>query len=370
MKISILFVILAFICTGTATAQRTFKSSPLILGDSTKIDIGIDQNYYPNRWSISSKIPHDTLKVVMYSTKQHIYFKTNKDSIGFNMKAGESKSFYIKVGNMEPAHTIITTQPYKWNFISYGINKQRNDVSFFYEKATNHYYDSLRVQYPIQSIFEKNKSDKERVLSIMNWVHHRWKHNGGNSPKGKDGISILNEAKAGGRFPCFAYAIVLRDQLTASGFTARVLYLKTKDAEKSDGAPGHVVTEVYLKDEKKWAFIDAQLNVMPTLNGKPLNAVEFQKALSTNYDKVILASRDQVSKKEYTDFVYDYLYYFNTALDNRISPPNGKFLVDGKSDIMLVPNGAANLTKMKFFDTKIDYCIYTNSAVDFYIQPK
>lgn len=204
----------------------------------------------------------------------------------------------------------------------------------------------------------------------MNWVHHQWKHNGGNTPKKLDGISILNEAKAGGRFPCFAYAIVLRDQLTSAGFKARVLYLKTQDAETRESSPGHVVTEVYLQDQKKWAFIDGQFNVMPAVNGKALNAVEFQQALSQNYGKVELLSRDQVSKRYYVDFVYDYLYYFNTALDNRILPQQQLVAYQGKTNMMLVPEGAPNLTKMKFFDSKINNCYYTNASADFYAVPE
>lgn len=60
----------------------------------------------------------------------------------------------------------------------------------------------------------------QRILSILNWTHHQWKHDGNRSPKKNDAISILNEVKEGARFPCFAYAIVLRDQLTAHGFKA------------------------------------------------------------------------------------------------------------------------------------------------------
>jgi hypothetical protein len=371
MKIPLtLTVLLSAIIFSSASAQQTFKNQPLLHSDSSRADIRIENQWYLNRWRISPQIPHDTLKVKIYPSKEHIAFRTDQDSISFLIRQGESKEFYVQMGKAEPAHTIITAQAYPWDNISYTAKEKRKDVNFYYEKSENTYFDELRSQYPITEVFKNDNSDKERVLSIMNWVHYRWKHNGGNSPKGNDGISILNEAKAGGRFPCFAYAIVLRDQLTASGFTARVLYLKFKDAEKSDGAPGHVVAEVYLKDQKKWAFIDGQFNVMATMKGKPLNAVEFQKALSTNYDQVVLASRDVVSKKEYTEFVYDYLFYLNTALDNRLIPAKDKFTVDGKTDLMLVPNGASNLTKMKFFDTKINNCIYTNNSVDFYPQPK
>ena len=371
MKINIpFFTALSLFCFSNSIAQQTFKNEPLIVADSPKAGYAIGQDYYPNMWRISPQIPQDSLRLKLYRAKDKITFKTDKDSISFIMKPGESKSFYVKMANAEPAHTIITTEAYQWDHVVYRNSKQNKDIRFFYEDASNAYFDSLRKLYPTASLIQKDKTEKEKVLSIMNWVHHRWKHNGSNSPKANDAISILNEAKEGGRFPCFAYAIVLRDQLAANGFDARVLYLKLKKAETYDGAPGHVVTEVYLKDEKKWALIDGQFNIMPVLKGKSLNAVEFQKALRTNYDDVVFTSRDKVSKREYTDFIGDYLYYLNTALDNRLLPLKDKFTVNGKTDIMLVPKGAPNLTKMKFFDIKIDNCIYTHSIADFYAAPK
>jgi len=87
--------------------------------------------------------------------------------------------------------------------------------------------------------------------------------------KTNDAISILKEAEEGRQFPCFAFAIVLRDQLNAMGFNARTVYLKSKNARRSKYPPGHVATEVYLNDLKKWVFIDGQFNVLPILDEIP-----------------------------------------------------------------------------------------------------
>ena len=35
----------------------------------------------------------------------------------------------------------------------------------------------------------------------------------------------------------------------------------------------------FLKELNKWIFIDPQFNIVPTLNGIPLNGVEFQKEI-------------------------------------------------------------------------------------------
>ncbi|MDD4190907.1 MAG: hypothetical protein PHI28_06235 [Mangrovibacterium sp.] len=42
---------------------------------------------------------------------------------------------------------------------------------------------------------------------------------------------------------------------------------------------GHVVTEAYSKELDEWIFIDPQFNIIPVLNGCPLNGVEFQNEI-------------------------------------------------------------------------------------------
>jgi len=359
LSISILFLALAH----QAYSQQKFNKEQLLLASSERADISIGNDWYENRWRISPQIERDSLRLALYGKHESFAFRTDKDSLRFSIKPGETKSFYVKLGDSPPAHTFITASAYPWDKILYANVGKNKDVQLLFEKKDHAYFDSLRTSYPIAHLIDEKKSDTENVLSILNWTHHQWKHNGGNTPKGSDGISILNEARTGGRFPCFAYAIVLRDQLTAYGFPSRVLYLKTKDAEHRKGSPGHVATEVYLKDLKKWVFIDGQFNVMPMLNGKPLNAVEFQRALSHHYDRVKIASHDTVSKRGYTEFVYDYLYYLDTALDNSIP---SKKTIEGKRSIMLVPQGAPELKSIEFWNSIVDYCIYTNNINDFY----
>lgn len=371
MKIQFLIAFCAFaLYSELSTAQSSYKNDPLIIAGKENADIGIGKEWYSNRWRISPEIANDTLKVQLYSAAEKVVFKTDKDSIGFSFKPGEIKSFYVKMGNAVPAHTLIAATYFKWDIISYSKAASLKDVKLWYEKASHTYFDSLRRLYPTDEVIKNDHTDMEKVLSILNWTHHQWEHDGTKTPKGNSGLAILNEVKAGGRFPCFAYAIVLRDQLTAYGYKARVLYLKTKDAETRKSSPGHVVTEVFLNDQHKWVFVDGQFNVMPTLKGKPLNAVEFQHALSHNYDQLILASKDEVYKRDYVDFVYDYLYYYNTAFDNRILPEDKKFVINGKNSLMLVPVGAPNLKKISFFNSTIDNCIYTHSLNDFYAVPK
>ena len=256
------------------------------------------------------------------------------------------------------------------NNIAYSISDRNPDIQIRYQVGPSPYLQSLKEKYPLDDVLKENDSDTDKVLKILNWTNSRWKHNGRNSPKQDDAISILKEAEEGGEFPCFAYAIVLRDQLNASGFKARTVYLKTKDAKKSKYPPGHVATEVYLPDLQKWIFIDGQFNVMPVLDETPLHAVEFQQAITNQTNGLKLLSFNRaVTDGEYFGFVYPYLYYLDTTLDNRYEYEN-PHQVDGKSSLMLVPAGARNLKRINFWDMDIDDCLYTNSILDFYAGPE
>lgn len=369
MRINILATIVCLSVTTPVFSQQLYKGQPLLKATSDRADIAVGSTWTSGRWRISPEIAHDTFPVMLYGKSEKFGFRTDKDSILFTIKKGETRSFYIQLPAGAPAHTVVVAKIFPWQKALYETTPASNAIHIFYDAGTTGYSDSLRKAYPLTNIIANDRTDQQKVMSILNWTHHQWKHNGGVSPVGNTGMAILNEAAAGGQFPCFAYAIVLRDQLAAHGFAARVLYLKTKDAETRKGSPGHVVTEVYLADQRKWVFVDGQFNIMPMLNGRPLNAVEFQQALSTQYDKVVMASKDKVDKRGYTDFVYDYLYYFDTKLDNRSLPANDKFSIDGKTSLMLVPAGAPELTKISFWNSDVNYCVYTRSVNDFYARP-
>ncbi|MEO1435917.1 MAG: transglutaminase domain-containing protein, partial [Bacteroidota bacterium] len=247
------------------------------------------------------------------------------------------------------AHTIIQGIPFEATAIRFeeAVNPA---ITVKYQEGESPYLEELKAAYPLDFI-QPDMNDMDIVLAVLNWTHNRWDHNGNQSPSANDAITILNEANAGESFPCFAYAIVLRDQLNALGFKARTTYLKTQDAATRQSSPGHVATEVFLNDLQKWVFVDAQFNIMPFLDGTPLNAVELQDAITHHYDAFELRSLspERASKKNYVSFVYDYLYYFDTMLDNRYEKDEWHS-VDGKHSMMLVPVGAEDLTYIQFWD--------------------
>jgi len=252
--------------------------------------------------------------------------------------------------------------------LQFDENSKNADLKFWYEPTDkNEYLELLRSKYPIDSLIKDAHTDMDKTLKILNWVHCQWQHNGNNQPRKNDAISILEEAQEGKNFRCVEYGIVVTACLNAVGLKARTLALKTKDVETTSSGAGHVVTEVFLNDLQKWVFIDGQWDVMPVLNGVPLNAVEFQKAIVENFDQLEIRTSLDVSKNSYAKWIYPYLYYFDVPFDNRVGIENAQ-LIDGKRSLMLVPLGAKKPTvfQIRF---PIDNVKYTHSLADFYEQP-
>jgi len=93
-------------------------------------------------------------------------------------------------------------------------------------------------------------------------------------------------------------------------------------------------------------MLDGQHDVMPLLNGVPLNTVEFRNAIVSNYEKVEIRSLSGKGKRYYTSWIYPYLYYFETDFDNREG--NGrKENYNGKVGLRLGPVGSNNPSKFQ-----------------------
>jgi transglutaminase-like putative cysteine protease len=235
-------------------------------------------------------------------------------------------------------------------------------VAFRRSEPDDPYLEKLRTQFELEDVVAGDESDYDRVRSICEWVRGRWEHNGDNEPKKSDPISILEEAATGKRFRCVEYAIVVAGALEAVGIPARVLALKTEDVETRPRGAGHVVAEAWLAGKSKWIMIDGQFDVIPTLDGEPLNAVELQRALAAKKKGLDVDSLSGTKADAWFRWVAPYLYHFDTALDRRHG------VARSPGALMLVPIGAKNPT---VFQGKhpISNMTYTSSVPAFYANP-
>jgi transglutaminase-like putative cysteine protease len=225
------------------------------------------------------------------------------------------------------------------------------------------YLKELRERFGLQDVIAGEEDDYGRMRAVCAWVRGRWEHNGMNEPKKSDPISILEAAAQGRRFRCVEYAIVLDGALNALGIPSRVLALKTRDVETRQSGAGHVVVEAYLADLEKWILIDGQFDVIPTLDGEPLNAVELQRALAEVSESLDVDSLGGTRAGVYFPWIAPYLHYFDVSIDGR----HGVERTPGS--LMLVPIGAR---KPKTFQIRwpITNMSYTHSLATFYAPPE
>jgi len=358
----ILFLLLVFSFT-RLFGQEKYRGLPVVQADSPVAGFRVNDIWYQNAWNIVPSVPLDSLKITCYFNHQTFTFITDKDSISFFLKPGDERRFYVKWKD-QYALTLVKAMPLKKREPLVFDSLRHQDFHFCYLDSLSPYLDSLRKSFRLDTLVAGVSNEKQKVLNVLHWVHTRWKHNGNNVPDKQDAISILNEAKRGKNFRCVEYGVVLSESLKALGFKARVLGLKTKDVETRQYGAGHVVTEVFLNDRHKWVFVDAQWDVMPVLDGIPLNGVEFQRAIALNLNRLTLASGSNVNKYFYTEWVFPYLFYFDTSFGQ-----SGKeCAVDGKTSLMLVPKGAKNPTVFQIKYPMNDY-LYTHSVMDFYLAP-
>lgn len=363
-------LLLSFNTKKTENGQTIDKTLPLLKATSNKADYKIGTEWIRGKWTIMPEVPNDTLSITCFSKFENVVFYTDKDSIRFEVYPGDSHKFYVLLNDKSYALTEIKgiAAP-KHSTLQFDTKSNNNTLQFWYEQNKgNKYLEMLVAKYRIDTLIQNAKNDTERAFKILHWVHKQWKHNGSNEPKKSDAISILEEVKEGKNFRCVEYGIVTTACLKAVGLKARTLALRTSDVETRPSGAGHVLLEVYLNDLNKWALLDGQWDAMPFLNQVPLNAVEFQKAISEDYNELEIRSSSELSKRNYVEWIYPYLYYFNILFDNREGVDDGRKKISGKSHLMLVPVGANKPTIFQI-KNKIDNCLYTNSLNDFYESP-
>ena len=231
------------------------------------------------------------------------------------------------------------------------------------DSIDNEYYKLLKSYVNLDSIIGDDTDPTEIAISLTDYTHKQWSHNGINTPSKFEGLTILREAKEGKEFRCVEYSILLTELLIASQIPARQIGLKTQNVEIQESGAGHVAVEYYDNNHKKWIYADAQTNVVAFNDKIPLNSVELQFAIR-NKMEVTVRNQNKRYVENFTNWIGQYLYYFDTSFDQRVMAQN-RLSYDGKTKLMLTPIGSKNPTKFQIYN-EINNVIYTNSVVEFY----
>src|SRR5688572_14288990 len=229
MKKYLVLLTLAF--PALTFAQTTYKNLPVIKAQNEKASYRIGDEKMNSNWNISPQLSPDVLTVSCFSGKEKVTLKTDQDSISYTIKPGESKQFYVLLNDKDFALTEFKGVTFP--AIKFDEKNRKPAYVFKYENQpeNNTFLKQLRTEYDLDEVIKGAKTDTEKALKIMNWVHNQWKHNGSNQPTKSDALTILQEAKEGKMFRCVEYGIVTASALNAIGLRSRVLALKTKDVE-------------------------------------------------------------------------------------------------------------------------------------------
>ena len=233
--------------------------------------------------------------------------------------------------------------------------------SFKWSSPGTPYLDSLRTRFDLDEITQNAQTDLDRVKVLSRWVHTQWDHDGENVARHSDPISILEEAGNAGQFTAVEYATVLSGAINSVGVPARILNLKTADSEVRPSGAGHVVTEAYLRDARRWVMVDGQYDVIPTVYGKAVNAHELRKAMKARSAGVIFNSNSGTHPGEYARWIAPYLHFMDARLDQRLG------VVGDSRTLMLIPAGTK--PPRAFHRAPLKNPIYTTAPAAFYPTP-
>jgi hypothetical protein len=131
----------------------------------------------------------------------------------------------------------------------------------------------LRSTYPIRKVVDAEKTEIKKMVALTVWTKKQWIHGREmdkwlDPARRKNAVEILKKAHLGGRFNCLYYSTVLSTCGIAVGYRARRVCID-----------GHVVSELWSKERKKWIMLDADANAHFELQGVPMSSYELHQAV-------------------------------------------------------------------------------------------
>jgi hypothetical protein len=222
---------------------------------------------------------------------------------------------------------------------------------------------AMRREFDIDKVVASAGGDEyARLRAVTAWASAQWPHSPTEMASKADPVTILREARAGGRFICRDYAIVVAGVAMAYGLPARLVNLLPRDVETRSEA--HAVAEVWLNRFNKWALADGQYGTVAEIAGVPLNAIELQAALARDDQRVRCAVGAERCA-EWKTFIISNMFYFKFAQDQR------RFESAGGAQLVLVPKGAADPHKFAGGnETIFSGAVYISDPAIFYARPR
>ncbi len=184
-------------------------------------------------------------------------------------------------------------------------------------------YRSLREVANLDSVVANVSTELDQLLAVTDYVYHLVDGKTSAQPISSNAYDVFLATKNGKRIAEGEDAYLLTAMLQSLGFQARTVFLMTNDAEVTKRKAGHYITEAWIAEQGRWAMADPRFNAVPMIGEFVLNAVDLQASIINNRPYRFERKTGEFTEKErvaYMRFIPHRLFYFASALDQRISP--------------------------------------------------
>jgi len=154
-----------------------------------------------------------------------------------------------------------------------------NEIFMAYEDLRSPRCAEFRTRYKLDEVIAGSQDDWQAILAIRHWVKSNIQIENKHPTRTRgDAFAIMEAARAGGKFHCGHFCVVLNAALNSCGYVSRRVYCSP--GRKTDEA--HATNEVWVNKLAKWVMVDAKYDQHFEKDGVPLSALEIHDEVIKN----------------------------------------------------------------------------------------
>lgn len=291
-----------------------------IRANSTSVNIKNGDNYMQNAWTIVPEAKPDVYDVM--GKNQRVTFYTDLDSISYVVNPNDVIDFNIILNGKDTAWTQIKCREPYIDLLKKADKYNNSDnttiPTFTYQDMNNPNLVAIRKGLNLDSIAGTG-NEISKVLNLLHWIHYLIPHDGNHeNPSVKNALSMIAVCKKDNRgLNCRGLATVLNECYLSLGIKSRFITCMPKDSVFDDC---HVINMVWIKDLKKWIWVDPTNDAYVMNEKGELLSVEEVRERVIN-GKTLIINPDANWNRKNTTLKEDYLYNYMAKNLYRIQCP-------------------------------------------------
>jgi len=150
---------------------------------------------------------------------------------------------------------------------------RNNEIFMAYEDLRSPRTAEFHRRYKLDQVIAGTQDDWQAILAIRHWVKSNIQIENDHPTRTRgDAFAILDSARAGGKFHCGHFCVVLNAALNSCGYVSRRVYCGPGTIDKGS----HATNEVWVNKLAKWVMVDAKYDQYFAKGGVPLSALEIR----------------------------------------------------------------------------------------------